>query len=97
VRTSLADRAKIVNEKENEKERSGRMKKWLKGALLLAALLAGVALFWEPLFAVTRKPPAARAYDVQITRDKFGVPHINGKTDADASYGLAYAHAEDDF
>jgi acyl-homoserine-lactone acylase len=97
VRTSLADPAKIVNEKENEKERSGRMKKWLKGALLLAALLAGVALFWEPLFAVTRKPPAARAYDVQITRDKFGVPHINGKTDADASYGLAYAHAEDDF
>jgi acyl-homoserine-lactone acylase len=73
------------------------MKKWLKGALLLAALLAGVALFWEPLFADTREAPPARAYDVQITRDNFGVPHINGKTDADASYGLAYAHAEDDF
>jgi penicillin amidase/acyl-homoserine-lactone acylase len=25
------------------------------------------------------------------------VPHIFGKTDADAAYGLAYAHAEDDF
>ena len=27
----------------------------------------------------------------------MGVPHIFGKTDADAVFGLAYAHAEDDF
>ena len=30
-------------------------------------------------------------------RDEFGVPHINGKTDADTAYGLAFAHSEDDF
>ncbi len=30
-------------------------------------------------------------------RDSFGVPHIYGKTDADAAYGLAWAHCEDDF
>ena len=36
---------------------------------------------------------AKRAYDVEIVRDAFGVPHINGKTDADAAYGLAYAHS----
>lgn len=35
--------------------------------------------------------------DVKIARDSFGVPHIFGKTDADVSYGLAWAHAEDDF
>ena len=32
-----------------------------------------------------------------IARDRFGVPHIHGRTDADAAYGLAWAHAEDDF
>jgi len=36
-------------------------------------------------------------YDVRILRDDFGVPHIFGKTDADTAFGLAYAHAEDDF
>jgi acyl-homoserine-lactone acylase len=35
--------------------------------------------------------------DIQIARDSFGVPHIFGKTDADVAYGLAWAHAEDDF
>ena len=35
--------------------------------------------------------------NIQIVRDIYGVPHIFGKTDADAAYGLAWAHAEDDF
>jgi len=35
--------------------------------------------------------------DVTIVRDNWGVPHIYGNTDADAAYGLAWAHAEDDF
>ena len=35
--------------------------------------------------------------DVEIIRDGFGVPHIYGKTDAGTAYGLAWAHAEDDF
>ena len=35
--------------------------------------------------------------DVRVLRDTFGVPHVFGKTDADAAYGLAWAHAEDDF
>jgi len=38
-----------------------------------------------------------RAKNVTITRDKWGVPHINGKTDADAVFGLLYAQSEDDF
>ena len=32
-----------------------------------------------------------------IIRDKWGVPHIYGHTDADASFALAYANAQDDF
>ena len=36
-------------------------------------------------------------YDVTIYRDIWGVPHIYGERDRDAAFGLAYAHAEDDF
>mgnify|MGYP001809681514 FL=1 len=34
---------------------------------------------------------------IDIIRDKHGVPHIFGKTDPEVAYGLAWAHAEDDF
>jgi acyl-homoserine-lactone acylase len=34
---------------------------------------------------------------VTIMRDKWGVPHIYGKSDADAVFGLLYAQCEDDF
>ncbi|WND02301.1 penicillin acylase family protein [Temperatibacter marinus] len=36
-------------------------------------------------------------YAPRILRDKFGVPHIYGKRNIDVVFGLAYAHAEDDF
>ncbi|MDP3471666.1 MAG: acylase, partial [Algoriphagus sp.] len=39
----------------------------------------------------------AQADRVEILRDDFGVPHIYGKTDADAVFGLLYAQCEDDF
>jgi len=38
-----------------------------------------------------------QAEDITIIRDDFGVPHIYGKTDADAVFGLLYAQCEDDF
>ena len=34
---------------------------------------------------------------ITIARDSFGVPHIFAHTDAEVAYGLAWAHAEDDF
>ena len=37
------------------------------------------------------------ADNITIIRDNFGVPHIYGKTDADAVFGLLYAQCEDDF
>ncbi len=38
-----------------------------------------------------------QAKDVTIHRDKWGIPHVEGKTDADAVFGLIYAQCEDDF
>lgn len=34
---------------------------------------------------------------VNIIRDNWGIPHVYGKTDADAVFGLLYAQCEDDF
>ncbi len=39
----------------------------------------------------------AEARDVTITRDKWGIPHIYGKTDAEAVFGLMYAECQEDF
>ncbi len=35
--------------------------------------------------------------NVQIIRDNRGIPHIYGKTDADAVFGFMYAQCEDNF
>ena len=55
-----------------------------------------------PAPAPTTKTPEElrrerRAAQVEILRDDYGVPHVYGETDADAVFGLLYAHAEDDF
>ena len=42
-------------------------------------------------------PYDAQAKRVTIYRDQWGIPHIYGKTDADAVFGLMYAQCEDDF
>ena len=72
------------------------MRKFLWASLAVFGLVGGAGAFWEPLAATGYEAPTG-TYDVEIVRDEFGVPHINGKTDADTAYGLAYAHAEDDF
>lgn len=38
-----------------------------------------------------------QAENITIIRDDYGIPHIYGKTDADAVFGLLYAQCEDDF
>jgi acyl-homoserine-lactone acylase len=72
------------------------MRKLLWASLALVGVVAGAGALWEPLAATGYDMPK-RNYDVEIVRDSYGVPHINGKTDADTAYGLAFAHAEDDF
>ena len=38
-----------------------------------------------------------RAQNVTIIRDDWGIPHVYGRSDADAVFGVMYAQAEDDF
>ncbi len=55
--------------------------------------MKSILILLMPLTVFCQISPA----DVTIARDSFGVPHIFGKTDAATSYGLAWAHAEDNF
>ncbi|MEM9647372.1 MAG: penicillin acylase family protein, partial [Bacteroidota bacterium] len=62
-----------------------------------------LGLFALVAFSCAQKPQTeiekweAQAENITIIRDDFGVPHIYGKTDADAVFGLLYAQCEDDF
>lgn len=73
----------------------------LAAAALTGLLITGAGVYtWDPL---PRNPgadelsQAAAQYEVEIIRDTWGTPHIYGKTNADTAFGVAYAHAEDDF
>ena len=71
-------------------------------ALVVLAVLAFFTFSWAhetrlSWFDTRPALAAAAKYDATIVRDRFGVPHISGRRDADAAFGLAYAHAEDDF
>ncbi|MEO1041106.1 MAG: penicillin acylase family protein [Pseudomonadota bacterium] len=62
----------------------------LTGTLIIGSQVAR----WEKFAALEEYgPPAA----FRIERDSFGVPTIYGETDPATAYGLAIAHAEDDF
>ena len=41
--------------------------------------------------------PIINVDKINIARDSFGVPHIFAPTDPEVAYGIAWAHAEDDF
>ena len=67
---------------------------WLFLFLLLGGLMYSV---WPATTNLEYLAERGAKYDVHILRDTWGVPHIFGKSDADAAFGLAYAHTEDDF
>jgi acyl-homoserine lactone acylase PvdQ len=48
-------------------------------------------------YVLQANPYEAQAKRVTIYRDEWGIPHIYGKSDADAVFGLMYAQCEDDF
>lgn len=71
-----------------------RLLRRARNPLILTMLLAtGAAAAPDP--EMTRWQ--AQAARVTITRDDWGIPHIRGRTDADAVFGMIYAQAEDDF
>jgi len=72
----------------------------------LAAFAAAVATLLALTVVLTPGPPpgprrdlaaVGSRYHVKVLRDTWGVPHVFGQSDADTAYGLAWAHAEDDF
>ena len=67
--------------------------RFLSPAFLLLGLPAGPV----PQQAPDPARWEARARNVTITRDRWGIAHIKGRTDADAVFGMIYAQAEDDF
>ncbi|MBI1338836.1 hypothetical protein GC169_01310 [bacterium] len=77
--------------------------RWIAGGVGIAALLAagGAAVYlWTPggpEFDAAAAREAATSYDARIIRDRFGVPHVYGARNADVVFGLAYAHADDDW
>ena len=69
---------------------------------LIGAALAGLMLNATAAPAFSQSAPeqarwAGSAKRVTILRDKWGIPHVFGKSDADAVFGLMFAQAEDDF
>jgi penicillin amidase/acyl-homoserine-lactone acylase len=80
--------------------------RWILRGLLAVACLAAVAVLVLIGLDRTDQPPRpdlkaliakADTYDVRIRRDEWGVPHILGRRDADAAFGLGFAQSEDDF
>jgi acyl-homoserine-lactone acylase len=60
----------------------------------IAALITGLMVLCVPIAQAQVK---IDINNIDIVRDVWGVPHIFGKTDAEAAYGLAWATCEDDF
>ena len=75
-----------------------RVLRW--AGIVLAALVLGVlayAFLPAPAPDLSELAASEQPYAATISRDRFGIPHVHGATDADTAYGLAWAHAEDDF
>lgn len=72
----------------------------LLGGLILLGVIGALIYTWTPggaSYSEDEIRKTAESYDARIIRDDYGVPHIFGETDADASFGFGYAHAEDDW
>jgi acyl-homoserine-lactone acylase len=64
---------------------------------ILLLILVAFAVSAQPFTRQEVKSWQKTANGITIIRDKWGVPHIYGRTDADAVFGLLYAQCEDDF
>ncbi len=64
---------------------------------LFLLLIAPIHLLAQPFSKTEISQWEQQAKKVTIIRDNWGIPHIYGKTDADAVFGLLYAQCEDDF
>lgn len=65
--------------------------------IFLTLLLLPLQLLAQPFSKTEISNWQQQAKRVTIIRDNWGIPHIYGKSDADAVFGLLYAQCEDDF
>jgi acyl-homoserine-lactone acylase len=65
--------------------------------VLILLLVLPLNLLAQPFTQTEISRWQAQAKRVSIIRDNWGIPHIYGKSDADAVFGLLYAQCEDDF
>jgi penicillin G amidase len=65
--------------------------------LLLAIFISSAGFGWQPELSQNQDITHINGLDgpILIARDSAGVPHIRAKTEADAQFGLGYAHAQD--
>lgn len=63
----------------------------------LFLLLLPIQLLAQPFTKTEIAKWKKQSQAVTIIRDNWGIPHVYGKTDADAVFGLLYAQCEDDF
>ncbi len=66
------------------------------GLFTFCSLIMATAFAQSPSTADVKRWEA-QAKQVNIVRDTYGVPHIYGKTDADAVFGLMYTQCEENF
>ncbi|MEZ5937726.1 MAG: penicillin acylase family protein [Hyphomonadaceae bacterium] len=79
--------------------------KWIGAGLaigIVGAAVGSAVWLWSPeteqsTVAVQAARDVAAGYDARVIRDRFGVPHVYGHRNADVAFGIAYAHAEDDW
>jgi acyl-homoserine lactone acylase PvdQ len=66
---------------------------------LITIFFCGLSLqgFCQVFSKADRQRCEAEAKEVKIVRDKWGIPHIYGKTDAAVVFGLLYAECQEDF
>lgn len=65
--------------------------------LLLCCLLFSSFAVAQSFTPAEIKRWETQAKTITIIKDKWGIPHIYGKTDADAVFGLLYAQCEENF
>ena len=63
----------------------------------LSVTIIGCNIFAQPFSPSEISRWKKQAANITIIRDNYGIPHVYGKTDADAVFGLLYAQCEDDF
>lgn len=72
--------------------------KYVAAGLIFTTLISSAFTLNAQSFSATEIAAwKKQATNINIIRDKWGIAHVKGRSDADAVFGLLYAQCEDDF